>query len=139
MKYIKALLILFMIASFAVQGEDMTLKLKNLNFDQGTEFWNVPKDFQIIRGQGRNGTNALYVKRDQATAPGKTNMPVTRKVRFEHGKNYKMSAWIKANITQRGQYRTAGSFSLHFYDKSGKNIHNIYPIGVMETTDWMRV
>ena len=139
MKYIRVLLIFIVIASFNVRGEDMVSALKNLNFDQGTEFWSVPEDFRIIRGQGRNGTNALYVRRDKITPPDKPNTPVIRKVRFEHGKTYKMSAWIKANITQRGQYRTAGSFSLHFYNKDGKNIHNVFPIGIMETTDWARV
>ena len=139
MKYIKTVLILSVIAIFNIQGEDMALKLQNLNFDQGKKYWNVPDDFQLIRNGGRNGTAALYIKRDQVTLPGKPNIPVTRKVRFEHGKNYKMSAWIKANISQRGKYRTAASFSLHFYDKNDKIIHNVYPIGVMETTDWTRV
>ncbi len=139
MKYIKMILILSVIAIFRLQGGDMALKLKNLNFDQGTVFWDVPQEFQIIRGKGRNGTNALYIKRDKTTLPGKPNQPVIRKVRFEHGKNYKMSVWLKADIRQRGQYRTAASFSLHFYDKNGKNVHNIFPIGVMETTDWTQV
>lgn len=134
--------ILFLICgiiSCNLQGEDMALKLKNLNFDQDTKYWNVPDDFKIIPGAGRNGTKALYVKRDSVPPRGQTVKPVTRIVKFEHGKNYKISAWIRANIHQRGQYRTAGSFSLHFYDKSGQVIHNIYPIGIMESCDWSQV
>ena len=90
MKYIRIILISALIAIFRLPGADMALNLKNLNFDQGTELWDVPKDFQIIRGKGRNGTNALYIRRDKAAPPGKPNQPVSRKVRFEHGKNYKM-------------------------------------------------
>ena len=139
MRYITALLILSVIAIFNIQGDDMALKFENLNFDQGKKYWNVPDDFQIIRNGGRNATAALYIKRSKVCTPQETPKPVTRIIRLEHGKNYKMSAWIKANITQRGNYRTAASFSLHFYDKNGKIVNNIYPIGVMETTDWTRV
>ncbi len=139
MKHIKTVLFLTLITIFNIQAENMALKLKNLNFDQGKKYWNVPDDFQIIHNGGRNATAALYIKRSKVCTPQETPKPVTRIVRFEHGKNYKISAWIKANITQRGKYRTAASFTLHFYDKNGKIIHSIFPIGVMETTDWTRV
>ena len=139
MKHIMTILILSVIAVFNIRAEEMALKLENLNFDQGKKHWNVPDDFQIIRNGGRNATAALYIKRSKVCTPQETPKPVTRIIRFEHGKNYKISAWIKANITRKGKYRTAASFSLHFYDKNGKNLSNIYPIGVMETTDWTLV
>jgi len=122
----------------SVWGEDMTANLQNLNFELGKEYWNVPEEFSIIPNGGRNGTKALYVSRPQAFVPGKMAppKPTTRVLHLEPGKIYKVSAWIKANIVQEGKYHTAASFTLHFFDKNGKRVSSIFPIGVLKTSDW---
>ena len=139
MKNFKLLAMVLCVASFNLRGDDMVRKLMNLNFDMGKEYWDMPDEFKIVRNAGRNGTNALYIKRPSTDPAAGAPRSASRIVRFEHGKNYKIGAWIKANITGRGKYRTAASFTLHFYDKNGKNVHNIFPIGVMETSDWTYV
>lgn len=130
----KKLWIFLMIAAVCrISGGNIVDKFDNADFEYGKRSWNVPDDFSIVR-QGRNATNALYVNRPQGMLPG--DKPVTRIIRLEHGKTYRISCWLKANITKRGKYRTAGSFVLRFCDKNGKTMHWVYPHGLIESADW---
>ncbi len=111
----KILSLLFFCANLVFAQESV---LNNSDFEQGDRDWRLTPGFQIVKGAGRNATNALrYERRDK-----NDYAEIVRDFRLEPGQAYRIGCWVKGNIDDPGSHKLGATFHLAFF--SGKKLLN---------------
>lgn len=128
--FCKPILLLLFFCAMQVSAQETVLS--DPDFEQGDRDWNLPSGFRIVKGAGRNATNALrYERRDK-----KEYSEIVRDFRLEPNQAYRIGCWVKGAVDDPGNHKLGATFSLAFY--SGKKLLNrLYLRGLdNRSTEW---
>ena len=114
--------------------EEVAELARNGDFEDGLEGWrNMPPEYAIEAGTGRNGSDALRFGNENPEIYRFPRLPIDLKP----GRFYRYGAWIKTELRKKAT--SGASVCIEWDDDKGKHLGGAYLHGVSGTNGWTKI